>query len=47
MKLKKQKKRHTVHLRPGAPAEIFSGGQAMYLLSTGSNKTLQLQPEFC
>ena len=30
------------------PAEIFSGGgQAMYLLSTGSNKTLQLQPGFC
>ena len=31
----------------GAPAEIFTGGgQAMYLLSTGSNKTLQLQPRF-
>ena len=37
-----------VGCQAGAPAEIFSGGgQAMYLLSTGSHKTLRLQPGFC
>ena len=31
-----------------APAEMFSGGgQSTYSLSTGSIKTLQLQPGFC
>ena len=29
-----------------APAEIFSGGPAAYPLSTGSNKTLELQSGF-
>ena len=31
----------------GARRNLFRGGQAMYLLSAGSNKTLQLQPGFC
>ena len=36
-----------MHMLRGARRKFFRRGQAMYLLSTGSNKTLQLQPGFC
>ena len=35
-----------VPIARGARRNFFRGGQAMYLLSTGLNKTLLLQPGF-